>query len=390
MQKNQYTTPTLHLVKPQPGSQNFGSAMNENLNKIDEAFTKIVASYNSVVKKIEGSSGYIAADQDYYLYSYIKNENTIGQLYKIPMSTTLEELQIWNDEEHPDYSVNQDKFKSYLVEKLEDLTAGAYVLSVASSQGPHYTKQIKIDILGIEVWNDNDIILIQHVWRNSESRYETIGTKMPHLTGGYYKPDSVSYSEQNRAILQSFVKQSVVQAEDDVTLVQPYTTYAPYEEEVDIGRIWFKEIIHIPSFNERENKYVYTQYPTGKKIYFPFSPVNATSRIETITFTPSKITGIGYPTTIKKEDNTNTNGLSKRTCNNIQAQFFDVDGSLIFVNHSIIDYNNYYYITNNDNTFYLPKNATIKITVHSTTTESVSDANVITSTFIDGLFSTEA
>ena len=51
MQKNQYTTSTLHLVKPQPGSTNYGAAMNENLNKIDEGFKKIIESYKIIKKE---------------------------------------------------------------------------------------------------------------------------------------------------------------------------------------------------------------------------------------------------------------------------------------------------------------------------------------------------
>ena len=255
MQKNQYTTSTLHLVKPQPGSTNYGAAMNENLNKIDEGFKKIIESYNSVVKKIEGSSGYIAADQDYYLYSYIKDEvDATGQLYKVPIGRTPEELRTWHNKEDPDYKANQETLKSYLVEKLEDISTGAYVLTISSTTFIHYVGDVNIDVLGIQVWNDNDVVLIQHIWRNAESRYETIGVKMPHLSGGYYKPDNNQYRLSNGLIEQTYVKQSAVQLDEQIQVLKPYATFIPLYEDSINGNITFKEYIQLPYYDSNEKK----------------------------------------------------------------------------------------------------------------------------------------
>jgi hypothetical protein len=218
------------------------------------------------------------------------------------------------------------------------------------------------------------------------------------LIGGYYAPDNATYNinQKSGLIEQKFKKQNVVQAVDEVQFLLPYTTYAPCLEQVDLGLLWFEEIIHLPQLEGKD--YVYKEYRTGNEIAFPFSPVKATSSIKIIKFSSDNCDPLlGYPTGVLAEYTDNTDGLSQYTANNLELQFFDASGHQILINYKIDIVEKYdqeknktkkeYYITTGECDFYLPNGATIQIVIHSTTTEVVYKANAIEGSYISGLFS---
>ena len=382
MGNNQYITPNLHLVKPQPGSTNYGPAINENFNKIDEGFSRIINSYNNAIKKIEGSRGYVAVEADTYFYVRLdKDRELVAGLCQLDRDVKTTEI-------------DDEDLKTKEITVLDQLNPGAYVLIIekydeSSNLVSYKEEEIKIALFGNETWADNDIVLIQHVWRSSESRYEPLAVKMPHLSGGYYIADNNGYKyvPSNKTIQQTLVKQSVAEAQDNVQTPLPYVTYEPDSVDDINGCINFRQYIYLPTLDENKNVYMEKQ-ETDNIISSAFRPIDTHTTITTIDYNLDNYElGRGYPTGIKVEESITSNGFSYILKNQLEIELSDAYGNLIFANYIVEQPEgcDTYYITNSSNDFYLPNNSKIHLIVHSTTNNVRFSSNAITNTQINGL-----